>query len=156
MDARRFPHTPSTFCWQVGSLPGYFCVAEAEADHDCVISPEHAKIQQVQPSLLTHCNMERKEKLSPTPVTHSSSRIAALPHATHMHSTHLPTDKRHAHAHLLGLPHGVPSPILMSISQDCNQIAKERDTVCGFKIGLAGSCKVCHSCIVVLPLAALP
>jgi len=57
---------------EVGSLPGYFCVAEAEAlpDHDCVISPEHAKIQ-----------------------------------------------------------------------QDCNQIAKERDTVCGFKIGLAGSCK---------------
>ena len=105
MDARRFPHTPSTFCWQVGSLPGYFCVAEAEAealpDHDCVISPEHAKIQQVQPSLRTHCNMERKEKLSPTPVTYSSSRIAAPPprYARTQHT--LAHIHRHAHAHLL-------------------------------------------------------
>ena len=106
MDARRFPHTPSTFCWQVSSLPGYFCVAEAEAealpDHDCVISPEHAKIQQVHPSLLTHCNMERKESLSPTPVTHSSSRIAAPPHAMHTHSTHLPTNTgMHMHISLV-------------------------------------------------------
>jgi len=33
---------------EVTSLPGYLCVAEAEAlpDHNCVISPEHANIQQ--------------------------------------------------------------------------------------------------------------